>query len=114
MKCDFGLFFDTRELTSGFHHTQALRRISNHHRRRREVARQTDFPAKCLGGELFCRKTFIGNGLQLSEKFPATKLRPSANPQTSRRMGGFFATALQSPQHTRFELIVSTDVLRPD
>ena len=48
----------------------ALQRISNHNGGREEVARQTDFPAKCLGGELFCRKALRNNGLQITESSP--------------------------------------------
>jgi hypothetical protein len=65
-----------------------LQRISNHHGRRREVARQTDLPAKRLGGQLFVARHLSEMACNLQEVArQATAL--ISEPRTSWRMGGF-------------------------
>jgi hypothetical protein len=68
--------------------SQTSQRISNHCGRRREVARQTDFPAKALGEQLFVAR-HLAMTVYNAEKVARHAIALISQPPTSGRLGGF-------------------------
>jgi len=72
-----------------------VQRISNHRGRRRDVARQTDLPAKALGVQLFVSRS-LPMTVCNAEKVARQAIALIGQPRTNGRLGGFLPIALQS------------------
>jgi hypothetical protein len=84
----------------------ALQRISNRDGRGREVARQTKFPAKCLGKQLFVARLLVLAAYN-SKKVARHAIALIRQVPNELADGGFFVIALQSPVSSMFRAELS-------